>query len=72
MLSRHVFYVKQKRVDREQTSGETERDRPLLIKGCGVGNKLDPRVKLFTMARERIIQGLINMTIKLIPTISDC
>ncbi len=33
------------RVGREQTKGETEsereRERPLLRKGCGVGNKLD-------------------------------
>jgi hypothetical protein len=48
-LSRHVFYVKRKRVGREQTSGERERererqrkrDRVLLRKGCGMGHKLD-------------------------------
>jgi hypothetical protein len=37
------LYVEWKRVGREQTSLETERERerPLLRKGCGVGNKLD-------------------------------
>ncbi len=42
-FSRHVFYVKWKRVGREQTSRERERnrerDRLLLRKGYGVGNK---------------------------------
>ncbi len=50
---------------------QTERDIPLLRKGCGMINKLDHLVKLYTRAREGKIQGLIKMVIQLIPRISD-